>query len=70
MPFRDGIRGTIRYRKYSIDDLFGHYDFEEVSYLLIWGHLPTKEKKQEFQAAIFDNLKPPALVIDAIKIFP
>ncbi len=38
----DGIAGRLYYRGYSIDDLAQNATFEEVAYLLWYGHLPTR----------------------------
>jgi citrate synthase len=48
--FIDGREGRLLYRGYSVDDLVEHSTFEEVCYLLWYGHLPTRK---EFDA----NLK-------------
>jgi citrate synthase len=48
--FIDGREGRLLYRGYSVDDLAEHSTFEEVCYLLWYGHLPTRK---EFDA----NLK-------------
>jgi citrate synthase len=45
----DGLEGTIQYRGYSIHDIVGKKTFEELSYLLIWGHWPAAEEKDKFQ---------------------
>lgn len=68
--FRDGVRGIIRYRQYPIDYLFDHHDFEDVAQLLIWGHLPLKDEKAEFRAALAESMKPPLAVMNVIKGFP
>ena len=70
MHNRDGVKGTIHYRNHSIEELFSQNDFEEVAFLLIWGHLPDKEEKHKFCVAIFEWLEPPTLVVEAIKGFP
>ena len=44
VTFLDGENGILRYRGYSIEDLANNADFLEVSYLLIYGELPTKKK--------------------------
>jgi len=48
----DGAKGELSYRGYSIHDLATHASFEEVSYLLIHGELPTPEQLQQFDAAL------------------
>jgi citrate synthase len=40
----DGTRCQLIYRGYSIDELAGHATYEEVSYLLLYGHLPTAQE--------------------------
>jgi citrate synthase len=49
ITFLDGEEGILRYRGYSIEDLAEKASFLEVSYLLIYGDLPTKEQYQEFE---------------------
>ena len=47
VTFLDGENGILRYRGYSIEDLANNADFLEVSYLLIYGELPTKKKYRQ-----------------------
>ena len=42
ITFLDGEKGILKYRGYSIEQLAEKSDFLEVSYLLIYGDLPTK----------------------------
>ena len=42
ITFLDGEKGILRYRGYPIEQLAEKSDFLEVSYLLIYGDLPTK----------------------------
>ncbi len=46
--FVDGVRGALVYRGYDIFDLCAHSTFEEVSYLLMFGTLPTKLELEQF----------------------
>lgn len=48
ITFIDGDKGILRYRGYSIEDLAEHATFNEVSYLLIKGELPTQEQLLHF----------------------
>lgn len=50
--FVDGARGALVYRGYDIFDLCAHSNFEETSYLLIFGKLPTKSELNEFSGKI------------------
>jgi citrate synthase len=52
ITFLDGEEGILRYRRYSIEDLADKASFLEVSYLLIFGELPSKEKLTKFETNI------------------
>ncbi|QDH80171.1 citrate synthase [Echinicola soli] len=48
ITFLDGEQGILRYRGYNIEDLAEKSNFLEVSYLLIYGELPTQEQYDQF----------------------
>ena len=48
VTFLDGEKGILRYRGYSIEELAEKSDFLEVTYLLIYGELPTREAYDKF----------------------
>ncbi|PKO51834.1 MAG: citrate (Si)-synthase [Betaproteobacteria bacterium HGW-Betaproteobacteria-2] len=48
ITYIDGDEGLLYYRGYPIEQLANHCDFLEVSYLLMYGELPTAEEKQQF----------------------
>lgn len=48
VTFIDGEKGILRYRGYSIDELAKKSSFLEVSYLLLYGELPTKKQLDGF----------------------
>ena len=52
ITFIDGDKGILRYRGYSIEDLAEHATFNEVSYLLIKGELPTQEQLLHFNDSV------------------
>ncbi len=52
ITFLDGEEGILRYRGYSIEDLAEKANFLEVSYLVIFGELPTKAQLDEFETDI------------------
>jgi citrate synthase len=52
ITFLDGEEGILRYRGYSIEDLAAKASFLEVSYLLIYGELPTQQQYDVFANAI------------------
>jgi citrate synthase len=49
ITFIDGEKGILRYRGYPIEDLAANSNFIEVSFLLIYGHLPSKKELERFQ---------------------
>src|SRR5690606_4567506 len=49
ITFLDGEEGILRYRGYSIEDLADKANFLEVSYLVIFGELPTREELERFE---------------------
>jgi len=48
ITFLDGDKGILRYRGYSIEELADKSSFLEVSYLLIFGDLPSAEQLTKF----------------------
>lgn len=52
ITFLDGELGILRYRGYSIEDLAEKSNFLEVSYLVIFGELPTAEQLHQFEEDI------------------
>src|SRR5882762_477663 len=48
ITFLDGDKGILRYRGYSIEDLAAKSTFLEVTYLLIFGELPTTPQLDKF----------------------
>lgn len=52
ITFLDGEEGILHYRGYPIEQLAEHASFLEVSYLLIFGELPSKEQLITFEKEI------------------
>ena len=48
ITFLNGEEGVLRYRGYSIEELAEKSNFLEVSYLLIYGELPSKTQLDDF----------------------
>ena len=48
ITYIDGEKGILLYRGYPIEQLAEHGDFLETCYLLLYGELPTKEQKVDF----------------------
>jgi len=49
ITFIDGERGILRYRGYPIEQLAAREKFPAVAYLLIYGHLPSKQEYAEWR---------------------
>ena len=48
ITYIDGDEGILLYRGYPIEQLAEHGDFLETCYLLLYGELPTKAQKDDF----------------------
>src|SRR5690554_1729904 len=55
VTFLDGEKGILRYRGYPIQQLAEQSNFLEVTYLLIYGELPTKEEMDDFTYKITNH---------------
>ncbi len=52
ITYIDGDAGILLHRGYPIDQLAEHADFLEVCYLLLYGDLPTKAQKEDFDTRV------------------
>ncbi|MBI4300264.1 MAG: citrate synthase [Chloroflexi bacterium] len=66
----DGDRGDLVYRGYSIYDLAEHSTFEESSYLLLFGKLPTQKELDEFNKKLVGYRQIPGLTYDVLRLLP
>lgn len=55
ITFIDGEKGLLYYRGYPIEQLAQNCNFLEVSYLLMYGELPTAEQKESFTKNISNH---------------
>ncbi|KAL9078887.1 MAG: hypothetical protein Q9157_002182 [Trypethelium eluteriae] len=55
---------------YSLDELYAQNDFDEVAFLLIWGHLPCFEEKRHFRSELALAMRPPQRVLDVVSSYP
>ena len=69
--------GRLYYRGYNIKDLVngfleaGHYGFEEITYLLLFGELPNEKELQDFHETLVERRTlPPNFVRDVIMKAP
>jgi citrate synthase len=63
----DGQNGKLYYRGYPIEELAAKSNFEETSYLLLNGKLPTKNELDDFKKSLVKNREIPPEVADTIK---
>jgi citrate synthase len=55
ITFLDGEKGILRYRGYAIEELAEESSFLEVSWLLIYGELPSTEELEKFTKDISEH---------------
>jgi len=55
ITFIDGEKGILRFRGIPIEELAEKSTFVETSYLLIYGHLPTRKELESFSALLTQN---------------
>jgi citrate synthase len=66
----DGAKGLLEYRGYNIHDLAQHTSFEEVVFLLLSGHLPTKSELTEFSKELVERRELPGKIIGVLYNLP
>jgi citrate synthase len=55
----DGKLGTFRYREVPVEDLFRKAVHEDVMHLILWGHMPSGQMKDDFSDAKSAAAVPP-----------
>ena len=70
ITFLDGENGVLRYRGYDISDLANNSSFIEVSYLLIFGELPSESTTEKFENDIKEELLVHEDIRTILKSFP
>jgi len=70
--FIDGHKGRLLYRGYDVDDLVAQSTFEEVTYLLWYGSLPTRKELDVHVKALSStaNRKLPPKLVSMLRLFP
>ena len=63
----NGKEGILEYRGFNIHDLAEKSSFEEVSYLLLYGELPTISELNSFNFSLKNSRNIPGEIIDIIK---
>ena len=66
----DGLRGRLLYRGYSASELAQAASFEEVSFLILYGHLPAESELQAWKAELSRWNEPPSQVWDVLEYLP
>lgn len=66
----DGQRGILFYRGYAIEELAQKSSFEETSYMLLFGQLPTKEQLESFTHDLVHHRRLKYKLIDLMKTLP
>jgi citrate synthase len=66
----DGEKGQLFYRGYEIGELAGHVSFEDVTWLLWHGELPTPAQSREFAARLEAARPLPAPVRELLERLP
>lgn len=66
----NGTEGRLIYRGYDIHDLASHSTFEETTYLLWHGRLPTRDQLTELEQQLQANRALPQGVVDLMRRFP
>ncbi|KNC98323.1 citrate (Si)-synthase [Spizellomyces punctatus DAOM BR117] len=69
ISYIDGDKGILRYRGYNIEDLAMHSSFLEVSYLLIFGDLPTADQLNMWTTRIMRHTFIHENMIDYLRSF-
>jgi len=64
------FEGRLYYRGYAIEDLAEHTTFEETSYLLLYGELPTKAQLAQFDARLREHRRLKYKIVDVLKTLP
>ena len=66
----DGLKGNLSYRGYSIGELTLNSSFLEITYLLIWGNLPSPQQLRDFEGEVQMHRRMSFRVRDMMKCFP
>ena len=66
----NGKKGILSYRGYSIEELAQKSTFEETSYLLLFGELPTPDQLKEFTDKVTEYRELPKELVTILKSLP
>src|SRR2546421_13004346 len=66
----EGTAGRLIYRGYTIHDLARTTTFEEIAYLLWFGHLPTKMELVDLKVRLLEERALPKVVLQVLSDLP
>jgi citrate synthase len=66
----DGTAGRLLYRGYPIEELAGQVTFEETTYLILFGELPSTRQLAEWHDELVRWRRPPGAAIEALDRVP
>lgn len=67
ISYIDGMKGVLQYRGFRIEDLAKYSTYEEVAYLLIYGHLPSRAELEAFDTRLREARMVPPEILDALR---
>ncbi|MDA4128571.1 MAG: citrate/2-methylcitrate synthase [Thaumarchaeota archaeon] len=70
ITFIDGVNGRLLYRGFDISDLTRHSTYEETSFLLWNGRLPTEHELRDFSASLNSKRVVPTDIITILRTLP
>ena len=66
----DGSIGILSYGGYAIEDVAEHATFEEVTFLLLNGRVPSQDEHEHIRATIAENAAIPDELVDMLRSLP
>ena len=66
----NGEKGILIYRGFNVVDLARSSTYEEVSFLLLKDHLPTRQELEGFKAELVSERAVPGVVLEFMKMMP
>jgi len=70
ISFIDGYHSRLYYRGYTIEDIAKYTTFEENTYLLLYGELPTRKQLDDFAGWLREERELPLQVVDLLYEIP
>lgn len=61
---------SLRYRGYDVVDLAANASFDEVAFMILQGHLPSRDELNEFKARLKSQRKLPSVLCEVLERIP